>query len=79
MAAMHFLILLFTAFRINDPVVSLAEISGGSLSTNCTVNATIFADVKVRNPNAAALSFRAGAAVAGSEQRRPVGSEQRWR
>ncbi|CAN1334200.1 Late embryogenesis abundant protein At1g64065 [Linum perenne] len=60
MAAMLFLILLFTAFRINDPVVSLAGISSGSLSTNRTANATIFADVKVRNPNAAAFRFVAG-------------------
>ncbi|CAN1189637.1 Late embryogenesis abundant protein At1g64065 [Linum perenne] len=60
MAAMLFLILLFTAFRINDPVVSLAGISGGSLSTNRTANATILADVKIRNPNAAAFRFVAG-------------------
>ncbi|CAN0841183.1 hypothetical protein LINGRAHAP2_LOCUS3138 [Linum grandiflorum] len=61
MAAMLFLILLFTAFRIKDPSVSLSAISG-SLFTNLTStqNSTIFADVKVRNPNAAAFRFVAG-------------------
>ncbi|CAN0847683.1 hypothetical protein LINGRAHAP2_LOCUS5105 [Linum grandiflorum] len=65
MDAMPFLVLLFTAFRIKDPGVSLAG-DFGSLFSNCisanssNQNSTIFADVKVRNSNTAAFRFAAG-------------------
>ncbi|CAI0417047.1 unnamed protein product [Linum tenue] len=62
MAGMFFLILLFTAFRIKDPHVAVA----GLTTTNGTAavgNATVLADVKVRNPNAAAFRFGHGEAT----------------
>ncbi|CAN0889615.1 hypothetical protein LINGRAHAP2_LOCUS16141 [Linum grandiflorum] len=64
MAAALFLILLFTAFRIKDLVVSLAGISDSlftnrTSSNNSNQNSTICADVKVRNLNVEAFRFAA--------------------
>ncbi|CAN0919265.1 hypothetical protein LINGRAHAP2_LOCUS31348 [Linum grandiflorum] len=65
MAGMPFHILLFIAFRIKDPAVSLVG-DFGSLFSNCTSgnnsnqNSTIFEDVKVGNSNTAAFRFVAG-------------------
>ncbi|CAL1388263.1 unnamed protein product [Linum trigynum] len=66
MAAMLFLILLFTAFRIKVPHVAVAGVtSAGPQTLNRLRNgtATVLADVKVRNPNAAAFRFGGGGAT----------------
>ncbi|CAI0445153.1 unnamed protein product [Linum tenue] len=66
MAAMLFLILLFTAFRIKVPHIAVARVtSAGPQTLNRLRNrtATVLADVKVRNPNAAAFRFGGGEAT----------------
>ncbi|CAN1178246.1 hypothetical protein LINPERHAP2_LOCUS33564 [Linum perenne] len=67
MSSMLFLILLFTAFRVKDPVVSVAGFTTSPqplrlISRNLTSagNGTLFADVKVKNSNAAAFRFGVG-------------------
>ncbi|CAN0910423.1 hypothetical protein LINGRAHAP2_LOCUS26282 [Linum grandiflorum] len=62
MSSMLFLILLFTAFRVKDPIVSLAGFTTTSAANNnnLTNSTVVFAEFKVKNPNAAAFRFGVG-------------------